>query len=301
MQPDQLLVERCNQIADQIASPLEIDKLDLAKNLRQLLLDDHPLVHKVNKDYRIKLSFHVGEFSAPHPEGTTFAILEDGLDPETRPPGAPSKRVNFDGFIKHTVLILRGGEVTVRDIIKVASDVSGGVHHGVPSEAQEALVSFAQHFGIGNLPAGIRQLQAIGRVTLRALRPLCYAITADPKFQPQQLIIQSFVDGDTQFRIGSETVILDSLELNKVLNEVLVAQHRSFLNKGSPSLSKDLADTLIVPVSRVFIPDDAESPLLIVGVGEGSLALDLRDPDRAKSLGESLVLSMKKRLDRKTS
>jgi hypothetical protein len=104
---------------------------------------------------------------------TTAQRPRDGLDPETSRPGRPTKEVNFEGFINHKVLTIDGQPHSVRDVIKFASDVAGGVHHtSNPAERQKLISGYSAIFGIGGLPGAIRQLKAIARVTLKGLRPL---------------------------------------------------------------------------------------------------------------------------------
>jgi hypothetical protein len=118
MDAERLFVERCRQLENLMKSHNEIDLLDVSAILRQLLLDDTPLAHKANQKHRIKFSFIVGLFRNAPDEHTDFLILEDGVDPQTRPPGSPSKEVNFGGFIKHEVLFIKGHGETIRDVIK---------------------------------------------------------------------------------------------------------------------------------------------------------------------------------------
>jgi hypothetical protein len=95
---------------------------------------------------------------------------------ETGLPGRLTKEVNFKDFINHKVLVINGQPYSVRDVIKFASDVAGGVHHtSNPKERQKLVADYSAHFGIGGLPGGIRQLKAIARVTLKGLRPLIEA------------------------------------------------------------------------------------------------------------------------------
>lgn len=177
MQADELFVERCKQVERLLASNQEIDLLDLAGVLRQLLLDGTPLAHKANKG-GLKLRFNVGTFRQEPDQRTTFLILEDGLDPETRPPGSPAKEVNFDGFLGHAILYIDGKAHSVADVVKFAANVAGGVHHvDNPKAAQKALSEFSTLYRIGGLPSGVRQMKAIGRVTLKGLQPLVAAVT----------------------------------------------------------------------------------------------------------------------------
>ena len=176
MDANQLFLERCKQIETLAHSNAEIDLLDLAARLRQMFLDGDSLVHQANREHRLKLAFVVGEFRSAPDGWVTIASLEDGLDPDTRPPGSPSKETNLDGFMGHVVLYLKGHGYSVRDIIKHASDAAGGVHRtNSPKGAAQKIAEFSAGFGIGGLPAAIRQLKAIARVALRGLRRLIAA------------------------------------------------------------------------------------------------------------------------------
>jgi hypothetical protein len=172
-----LFLERCQQIKTLMQSHREIDLLDLSAVLRQLLDDDRPLVHQANAKRRLKLKFHVGLFRNQPDEYTSVQSLEDGLDPETRPPGSPSREVDFDGFINHKILFLKGQAHSVLDVIKLGANVAGGVHRtDNPREKQKLIAEYSASVGIGGLPGAIRQTKAIARVALKGFRPLIEAI-----------------------------------------------------------------------------------------------------------------------------
>jgi hypothetical protein len=176
-----LFLERCTQVADLTQSSREIDLLDMAGIIRQLLLDGTPLVHKINSTYHVKLVFRVGDFSIQPDRFTAVLELGDGLDPDTSRPGKPVRERNLDGFLGHKLIYMRGGQVShsVRDVIKFAAEVAGGIHHTQnPERANKLLADFGAIFQVGGLPGGIRQLQAIGRVTLKGLAPLVDAVKA---------------------------------------------------------------------------------------------------------------------------
>jgi hypothetical protein len=176
MEANRLFLERCRQIETLAQSNAEIDLLDLAARLRQVFLDGDSLVHQVNREHHLKLAFVVGQFRSTPDAHVTIASLEDGLDPDTRPPGLPSKEVNLDGFMGHVVLYLKGHAHSVRDIIKHASDAAGGVHRtDSPREQHKKIAEFSAGCGIGGLPAAIGQLKVIARVALKGLRPLIEA------------------------------------------------------------------------------------------------------------------------------
>lgn len=180
MNVDGLFLGRCKQLEKLMQSHDELELLDVSAILRQMLADDHPLIHKANASRRIRIVFQVGMFKQPPDEFTTFQSLEDGVDPYTRPPGSPSKEVDINGLLRHEILIIRGTPQTIKDVIQFAANVAGGVHHTTnPKERQRLIAEYSAHFSLGGLPAGIRQLQAIARVFLRGVAPLIYTINTD--------------------------------------------------------------------------------------------------------------------------
>lgn len=178
MDADSLFLRRHQQIASLSASHDHVDLLDLSDKLRQMLCDKHSLMDVVNTD-RMKVKFCVGLFSFPVDEHTTFMSLEDGIDPDTRRPGAPSKLMSKDEFLGHTVVWLDGRGHSVKDVIGHARNVAGGSHFDPKTDREEYryLAQLSSQLFVGGLPAGIRMLQAIGRVTARGLQPLVEAVS----------------------------------------------------------------------------------------------------------------------------
>ena len=175
MDPKPLFIARCEQLEELLKSNDELSAIDLSRILRQLLVDQHSLVHTVNVN-KIPIRFLVNKFREM-PQGLpplTFGLLEDGLDPDTSPPiYPPPVELTLGDFLNCVVLIINGQQHTVKDIIRFAANVAGGIHHDPkPKVEYAAIKAFSEMFGIGGLPAGSRQLRAISRVTLKALSPL---------------------------------------------------------------------------------------------------------------------------------
>lgn len=172
MKPDILFLQRSEQINLLLDSHNEVDLLDLGGLIRQLLCDQYPLVQTVNVN-KIPIEFEAGLFRQPPDAQTELLLLEDGLDPQTRPPGSPSTKFDHQGFLNHVVIHHKGKQHTVRDVIKFASNVAGGVHHDPhPRPEYRDLASASEEWGIAGLPLSIRQLKAIARVTMRGIDPL---------------------------------------------------------------------------------------------------------------------------------
>lgn len=78
-----------------------------------------------------------------------------------------------EGFSTLPVIYLQGQMITVREVVRHAALVAGGVHHDSnPREEFHSLVGASRTIQIGGLPFGIRDLMAIARVTIRGLQPL---------------------------------------------------------------------------------------------------------------------------------
>jgi hypothetical protein len=175
---DKLFLERSKEIEKLVQSNSEFDVLRLSAALRQLLLDSPPLIHEVNRDRRLKVSFEVGDFTIQPNAHTEVLFLEDGVDPETRrSPLLPRREVRLEGFLGHKMLYLKGKPHSVRDVITHGANVAGGVHRTTnPEERHKLIADFSKSISLGGMPGAIRVLQAIGRVTLRGLRPLIEAV-----------------------------------------------------------------------------------------------------------------------------
>jgi hypothetical protein len=177
MDAETLFLHRCQQLNEATKPTDELSMVDAAAKLRQLLLDSSALIHKANANHRLKLQFAVGDFRNKPDAYTAILSLEDGLDPTTRPPGSPEKILSLDGFLGHPIVYLHTHPHSVRDVIKLCSDVLGGVHlTNNPKERQRLLADYSSSVSIGGLPGAIRQMAAICRVTLKGLEPLIYKI-----------------------------------------------------------------------------------------------------------------------------
>jgi hypothetical protein len=102
-----------------------------------------------------------------------FHSAQDGIDPETSPPLRQPVEMTRGQFFAMVVLAIEEKEYTVAEIVKFEAYVMGGVHPGSASSTKEAsLEELNKLFRVGGYAASLRQLQAIGRVVLRALEPL---------------------------------------------------------------------------------------------------------------------------------
>jgi hypothetical protein len=173
----------------------EYNMLSAAGLLRQLLMDSRPsrpLMDVVNRVHRIKIKFRVTKHPArmgfviddqgvAHvmPSGTMWYIL-DGIDPE-RFPEYPVEELDRRYFLRVATMKVKGGEVTVKDIIRHAAHSEGGVHLGKPESArmQAATGLLRVEFDGRERSAAATALKGIASVVLASMRPLREAVETE--------------------------------------------------------------------------------------------------------------------------
>jgi hypothetical protein len=142
--------------------------------LRQLLLDETPLAHVVNREYRTPLEFQTMEFSqAPPVEPEAHWRL---LDPEPFP-GAQTQNCSLKEFLAAPCLTWRGSCASVTDLIRACANAKGGVHLGRAKIADEQLLlDWDEVFSILGEQPSLRAIAAVCRVALRGLTGLVRAV-----------------------------------------------------------------------------------------------------------------------------
>jgi len=179
-QLEQLFLRTISDLGNKISSNDPYEILGASALIRKLFLDDYKLFDQVNREYKIKLIFHVC-LPIPDPPGSPKPFLfsiQDGLDPDTAlRPGRLVSQLTRDSFFKVVVLIIGSKEYTIKDVILFEANVMGGVHVGTPkSEKEKILKMIDSQLSVGGYATSLRQLQAIGRVILKAITPLKVAI-----------------------------------------------------------------------------------------------------------------------------
>ncbi len=182
MHPYHLLLESAADL-ERLITPgsSEYQLMKASAILRQLFLDSHPLVHLVNRDLRQPLVFelshlkpndHLPPLEAGQPEVTYSAV--ESL-------GKAQTGVTLREFLNHPTITVRGHSYTVKNIIKCAAHVGGGVHAAPPDDDDEAnLYKFSRELEILDRNMLMHSLADIGRVSLRGLQPILSAARAAP-------------------------------------------------------------------------------------------------------------------------
>lgn len=183
---EELLVRRFDDLLLGLSARDDYEVVKVGAILRQLLLDDIPLMHKANRHHRLKLRFTVNDiFSKPLPIQPDVQFVAGGFDPSMVSLPAGTKSISLGQFLGLEILNSRTHKFTVRELIKYAANKAGGVHFGETLDAREAelLRTIEKVEGIG-FPAIAIALRSVSRVTLTMLAPLRQAIVKLPSSLP---------------------------------------------------------------------------------------------------------------------
>lgn len=173
-----LLIADVESLRVHAESPHAYDKLRCAAILRRLLLDDTPLVHDVNRQFRLKLRYEVCELldiEAITGRKPSMGFLMAGLSPKIAPQ-YPRLTLKHDQFLQHPMVFVGEKRITVRDIVQYCANAAGAVHYREHTRGdEEYLKRLNEQFVIMNVPSMISALTHIARVVVDTLTPLSIA------------------------------------------------------------------------------------------------------------------------------
>jgi hypothetical protein len=145
--------------------------------VRQLILDDPPLAHFVNRNFRVKLQFRVVEWEPCPLEGVVFSWVDVSSDRAAPWSVVPPRLVKQDAFLATKCLSMEDQVFTVKDVIKSCANFRGGVHKGNRAEeADQALAEFDRIVQVGGMDATVNLIRGIAKCLLVALEPLTEAV-----------------------------------------------------------------------------------------------------------------------------
>lgn len=151
--------------------------------LRHLLLEDFPLIHKANKDLRLKIRFEIWP-TPPFPESSPKPkLFYAQLDPH----GDKTFRVDsvkVDGLLATHCLSIDGIDLTVKDVLESCAYARGGVHLHTPNEIDMALFEI-DGARIHGIPMTMSVLRDIINIVLKGLQPLTDAVTKQLGFESE--------------------------------------------------------------------------------------------------------------------
>lgn len=189
-----------NTLADIEARLITGERYQLLRSsamLRQLFLDNDPLVHKVNRNYHLKLLFRCRTYPAISPKISNRVTYSFSPEIQINDQDA-APLVPLNKFLKFPCLI-RDDEylATVEDVIKHWAHVMGGVHFGSPETNQEhALNEFNIFVKTYGAEAGLHILAGILRISLLGLLPLANLIVLKHSRQIPDWTEQQRTTGD---------------------------------------------------------------------------------------------------------
>jgi len=164
MTRDQLFLDTLRDLREKHRSNQPYDLLRGSGLLRQLLLDGHSLVDQVNRAHRLKIEFNTIDFTLKPPVPIERIRLHwTNLDASATP-RAMTIRVDRAKLLSAPVLVFKGREFTVHDLIQTAANVWGGVHSGSAKSDQQRELTEMQV----TLPAS--QVVAVMKQALAELR-----------------------------------------------------------------------------------------------------------------------------------
>jgi len=157
-----------------VSSKDDYDVLKISAILRLLLLEG--LMHKANKRFKIHVSFKIGirTYKIPGFPDPDVWSAQDGIYPPSSRTPHIFKEVKVDKFLSTPLMKLENEILTLKDIIRYEANVKGGVHVGKvnKNKPKESILESSSIFQVGNFRLSLRQLIAIGKVTLDGLKPI---------------------------------------------------------------------------------------------------------------------------------
>jgi len=119
MSAEELFVRRFDDLVLGLKARDDYEIVKVGAILRQLLLDDTPLIHKANRQHRLKLRFVVNDISSKElPIQPDVHFVASGLDPSMLALATGTKRISMDHFF------LSDDTCTSVDLKNYANDAS---------------------------------------------------------------------------------------------------------------------------------------------------------------------------------
>ena len=134
---------------------------------RHLLLDESPLVHQVNKKYRLAITFNIADYS-----NTPLSHDHKGSGGRTIEPLVEQTKIaKISDFLKTKVLYYGSHEFTVKEMILAASHYFGGIHSGKPDLKLKHL-SMLERYSNTEMKMSLWMIRSICKVILNSMEPL---------------------------------------------------------------------------------------------------------------------------------
>lgn len=213
-EPEELFLQTIRELEERLSRAAtsqdddvrQYEALKIAALLRQLLLDERPLLVQASKRFpKVKPRFGVRAVEPPSDSSLWF--VSDLLDPESfgQDPATPAgtliggvtmydralspeeifahykrgpqtqsiAKVGYSKLI--ACVVARAGEetFTIKDVIRFLANMAGGVHHGeARTDKERALDDLSRTYELVQLPSVHQLVFAVSRVVLLGVQPL---------------------------------------------------------------------------------------------------------------------------------
>lgn len=173
------LIHSISELEDRIAKGTKYDLIKASGILRQLLIDSPSLLDKVNERHKERFIFRTLKVGKLEPE----PVVQDGIlwkpiisvnliYPQLEE--QPIFETNKHKFLSYQVFHFEGHIFTVKDVIKVAANVLGGVHFDNPRTGKDKTLLIANN--MLNYSDGTSAceyaIKGISNVVIKAVEPL---------------------------------------------------------------------------------------------------------------------------------
>lgn len=172
---EQLFLSTLVDLDQKVTLSTKYSLIRAAGLLRQLLKDGTPLVHVVNRQYRLALNFETIEFTKEPPGNPEahWCIL----DPEPFP-GARTQTCTLQQFLAAPCLEWNGQRASVGDLVSACANAKGGVHLGRAKVGiEQLLLDWDEVVTVLGEEPSLRAIKGVSRVALRGLTDLAKAVS----------------------------------------------------------------------------------------------------------------------------
>ena len=174
-----LFEELLHELQKLIASQSEYDLIKSSKILRQLLMDGDALLHLVNRELRSSPIFRVRTLTET-PQSSNWVIPELYCVSDD----TPCVNLNLQQFLGYRMGMTNGSEITIRQVIKYAAIILGGVHFKVDKGGEyEGIAQFHANPNKSGITPILTSLRDIGAITRDALIPIRDLLIKREKFE----------------------------------------------------------------------------------------------------------------------
>ncbi len=181
MDVDRLFLETLDDLERRaVRGASEYDLLRSAALLRELLIDEHPLVHQVNRARHVRLRFSVRRADAVVAEMRVWLGISPADAVDASGPTGTLVEVGLKDFLAEPMVFLPTSRLTVHDLITLGSNVLGGIHHGAPRHIpHQQLIDYPVKIHHGRVPIELECLVPVVAVLLAGIEPLRERVRAE--------------------------------------------------------------------------------------------------------------------------